>query len=173
MVFIYYWCFFYYIPFGMVESFLIGSRSGLKIQINYEMDFLMLYAHKLVKYYYVGSRSKETSRVLPFLFIQICGNVFRLMHSHRIYTSSKREERGCVIIDQDTSSMVVLLYPDISNFTFWNVKILKCKNFLINFLDELGNFKQKKFYTSKCKNFLHFKATDPLAPNLNCKYIYV
>ena len=106
------------IPFGMVESFLIGSRSGLKIQINYEMDFLMLYAHKLVKYYYVGSRSKETSRVLPFLFIQICGNVFRLMHSHRIYTLSEREERGCVIIDQDTSSMVVLLYPDISNFTF-------------------------------------------------------
>ena len=42
------------------------------------------------------------------------------------------------------SSMVVLLYPDISN------------------LDELGNFKQKNFYTSKCKFFLHFKATDPM-----------
>ena len=41
--------------------------------------------------------------------------------------------------------MVVLLYPDISNFTFQNVKILKCKIFLINFLDELGNFKQKIF----------------------------
>ena len=53
--------------------------------------------------------------------------------------------------------MVVLLYPDISNF-----KILKCKIFLINFLDELGNFKQKNFYTSKCKIFLHFKATDPV-----------
>ena len=37
--------------------------------------------------------------------------------------------------------MVVLLYSDISNFTFQNVKIL---NFFINFLDELGNFKQKK-----------------------------
>ena len=59
-------------------------------------------------------------------------------------------------------TLVVLLYPDISNFTFWNVKILKCKIFLINFLDELGNFKQKIFYTSKCKIFLHFKATDPL-----------
>ena len=35
--------------------------------------------------------------------------------------------------------MVVLLYPDISNFTFKNVK------YLIDFLDELGNFKQKKF----------------------------
>ena len=57
--------------------------------------------------------------------------------------------------------MVVLLYPDISNFTFWNVKNLKCKNFLIGFLHELGNFKPKKFYTSKCKFFLHFKATDP------------
>ena len=44
---------------------------------------------------------------------------------------------------------VALLYPDILNFTFWNVKISKCKIFLINFLDELGNFKQKKFYTSK------------------------
>ena len=58
--------------------------------------------------------------------------------------------------------MVVLLYSDILNFTFQNVKILKCKIFLINFLDELGNFKQKKFYTSKCKFFLHFKATDPM-----------
>ena len=49
--------------------------------------------------------------------------------------------------------LVVLFYPDISNFTFWNVKI-----FLIDFLDELGNFKQKnfilqnvKFYNLKCK----------------------
>ena len=39
--------------------------------------------------------------------------------------------------------------------------ILKCKIFLINFLDELGNLKQKEIYTSKCKFFLHFKATDP------------
>ena len=60
------------------------------------------------------------------------------------------------------TTLVVLPYPDISNFTFQNVKILKCKIFLINFLDELGNFKQKKFYTSKCKIFLHFKATDPI-----------
>ena len=44
--------------------------------------------------------------------------------------------------------MVVLLYPDISNFTFQNVKFLKYKFFLINFLDELGNSKQK---------ILHFK----------------
>ena len=33
---------------------------------------------------------------------------------------------------------------------------------MINFLDELGYFKQKNFYTSKCKIFLHFKATDPM-----------
>ena len=59
--------------------------------------------------------------------------------------------------------MVVLLYPDISNFTFWNVKNLKCKNFLIDFLDELGNFKQKNFYTSKCNFFLHFTTTDPIS----------
>ena len=52
--------------------------------------------------------------------------------------------------------MVVLLYPDISNFTFWNVKNLKCKNFLIDFLDELGNFKQKTFYTSKFQNVILF-----------------
>ena len=32
---------------------------------------------------------------------------------------------------------------------------------MINLLDDLGNFKQKKFYTSKCKFFLHFKAMDP------------
>ena len=57
--------------------------------------------------------------------------------------------------------MVVLLYPNILNYIFQNVKNLKCKNFLIDFLHELGNFKQKKFYTSKCKFLLHFKATDP------------
>ena len=38
---------------------------------------------------------------------------------------------------------------------------------MINFLDELGNFKQKKFYTLKCKIFLHFKATDPKKPFQN------
>ena len=65
--------------------------------------------------------------------------------------------------------MVVLVYPDISNFTFQNVKILECKIFLINFLDELGNFKQKKNYTLKCKFFLHFKATDPLQRHLGYK----
>ena len=48
---------------------------------------------------------------------------------------------------------VMLLYFDISNFTFWSVDILKCKNFLIGFLHELGNFKQKKIYTSKCNFF--------------------
>ena len=44
--------------------------------------------------------------------------------------------------------------------------ILKCKIFLINFLYELGNFKQKnftlqhvkKFYILKCKNFKNFFA---------------
>ena len=40
--------------------------------------------------------------------------------------------------------------------------ILKCINFLIGFLDELGNFKQKNFYISKCKISLNFTATDPL-----------
>ena len=58
--------------------------------------------------------------------------------------------------------MVVLLYPDISNFTFQNVKNLKYKIFLIDFLDELGNFKQKNFTHQKCKFFLHFTTTDPL-----------
>ena len=48
-------------------------------------------------------------------------------------------------------SMVVLFYPDISNFTFWNVKFQNVKKFLIDFLDELGSFKQKKIYTSKCR----------------------
>ena len=43
----------------------------------------------------------------------------------------------------------MLLYSDISNtITFWSVNILKCKNVLIGFLDELGNFKQF-FYISE------------------------
>ena len=48
--------------------------------------------------------------------------------------------------------MVVLLYPE----------ILKCKNFLIDFLDELGNFKQKKIYTSKCNFFFTFYSNGPI-----------
>ena len=39
---------------------------------------------------------------------------------------------------------------------------MKCKNFLIDFLHELGNFKQKNFYISKCNFFLHFTTTDPM-----------
>ena len=39
--------------------------------------------------------------------------------------------------------------------------ILKCKNFLIDFLDELDNFKPKKYYTSNCKILLHYTAIDP------------
>ena len=41
--------------------------------------------------------------------------------------------------------LVVLLYSDIWNFSFWSYDILKCKNFLIGFLYEFGNFKQKNF----------------------------
>ena len=43
-----------------------------------------------------------------------------------------------------------------------NVKYLKCQNFFIFFLDELGNFRQKKFSTLKCNFFLHFTTTDPI-----------
>ena len=52
---------------------------------------------------------------------------------------------------------------------------------MIDFLDELGNFKQKKFYTSKCnffftfynngpcKFFLHSTTTDPIFIKVNEK----
>ena len=40
--------------------------------------------------------------------------------------------------------MVAFLYSDTSKFY-----MSKCKIFFINFLDELGNFKQKKFYSCK------------------------
>ena len=36
--------------------------------------------------------------------------------------------------------------------------IFECKNVLIGFLNELGNFKKKKIYISKCKDLLHFTA---------------
>ena len=39
---------------------------------------------------------------------------------------------------------------------------------MIDFLNELGNFKQNRFYTSKCKLFLHFKATDPITNVTSC-----
>ena len=44
------------------------------------------------------------------------------------------------------------------------MKNLKCKNFLIDFLNELGNFKPKNVCTSKRKVFLHFTTTDPRIP---------
>ena len=43
----------------------------------------------------------------------------------------------------------ILLSNGCVHFEFY---ILKCKFFLIDFLDELGNFKQKKIYTAKCSN---------------------
>ena len=51
--------------------------------------------------------------------------------------------------------MVTLVYSDISNFTFWSIFTLKCKNFLNGFLDKLGNFKQKIFYILQQRT--HFK----------------
>ena len=65
----------------------------------------------------------------------------------------------------------MVLYSDISNFTFWSVDILKCKIFLIGFLNGLlDNFKQKKFYISKCKFFLHFTATQKFFHYNDCKW---
>ena len=40
--------------------------------------------------------------------------------------------------------------------------ISKCKNFLIDFLDELGNFKQKNFYNSKYNFFITFYNNGPI-----------
>ena len=57
--------------------------------------------------------------------------------------------------------MVVLLYPDILNFTFQNVKNSKCKNFLIDFLDELSILSKKNFTLQNVDFFLHFTTTDP------------
>ena len=50
------------------------------------------------------------------------------------------------------------------HFEFYILKCknLKCKISLIDFLDELGNFKQKKFYTSKCNFFFTFQNNRPL-----------
>ena len=67
----------------------------------------------------------------------------KVWNQKRIVSSSKFLPSG---------PKVVLLYFNISNFTFWSDDILKCKNFLIGFLDELGNFRQKK-NISKCKFF--------------------
>ena len=47
--------------------------------------------------------------------------------------------------------MVVLLYSDISNFTFWSVWHFEMKNFFL--LVFSMNFKQKIFYISKCNFF--------------------
>ena len=46
---------------------------------------------------------------------------------------------------------------DVSNFKIQNVNKLKCKNFLIDFFNELGNFMQKKIYASKCNFFYILK----------------
>ena len=44
---------------------------------------------------------------------------------------------------------------------FWLVGFDYNQNFLIGFLDELDNFKQKKFTFQNVNFFLHFTATDP------------
>ena len=65
--------------------------------------------------------------------------------------------------------LVVLLYSDIWNFSFWSYDILKCKNFFIGFLDELDNFKQKKIYISKCYFFFTFYSNGTLDQIYNLK----
>ena len=47
-------------------------------------------------------------------------------------------DKGCVVVPR--------------HFEFY---ILKCKNFLIDFLDELGNFKQKKNFTLQNVNLFY------------------
>ena len=103
-------------------------------------------------------------------------------HSRKIYStysnSSRRVLHFCFYfsfsifytniarITQHHWSCCCILTFRILHFELYN--ILKCKKFLIGFLDELGNFKQKKFYTSKCTDFLHFTATGPIAVMLVC-----
>ena len=76
----------------------------------------------------------------------------QFLYFYRSWTTNCSDYLGSIRLvcqrDQDFARLVMLLYSDISNFTFWSVKILKCKIFLFGFLDELGNFKQKKNYTS-------------------------
>ena len=55
----------------------------------------------------------------------------------------------------------MLLYPDISNFTFQNVKNLKCKNLLLLFSMNWEILSKKNFTLRNVIFFLHFKATEP------------
>ena len=48
-------------------------------------------------------------------------------------------------LDSRNSTMGCVAIP-----WYFEFHILKFKTFWIDFLDELGNFKQKDFYTSKC-----------------------
>ena len=54
----------------------------------------------------------------------------------------------------------MLLYPDISNFTFQNVKNLKCKNLLLLFSMN-WEILSKKNFTLRNVFFLHFTSTGP------------
>ena len=54
-------------------------------------------------------------------------------------------------LTRKTSYLVALLYSDTRVFTLRSVNTSKCKKFFIDFLDELGNFKQKIFYTVSVK----------------------
>ena len=44
---------------------------------------------------------------------------------------------------------------------------------MIDFLDELGNFKQKNFYTSKCNFFSHFIFLNILGLNDDILWYYI
>ena len=78
----------------------------------------------------------------------------KVWNQKRIVSSSKFLPSG---------PKVVLLYFNISNFTFWSDDILKCKIFLIGFLHELGNLKQNIF-TFKNAIFFTFYSTGPQIP---------
>ena len=54
------------------------------------------------------------------------------------------------------------LYGCVAILGHFKFYILICKIFLIDFLDELGNIKQKNLTLQNVIFFLHFKATDPI-----------
>ena len=70
-----------------------------------------------------------------------------------------------ILILQDMI-MVVLLYPDISNFTFWNIKNLKCKNFLIDF-GSVGLL----WWNAKCK-FAKKHLSKKLSPGFTLHFAF-
>ena len=119
------------------------NKKVSPISIKYYTHTWLRPAFKKFNKHFFSAQAKPSLGLwsIPFLIV--------------VYKVGPQKARIQIVRFHYNAIKVVLLYLTLKIFTLRSVKIRSVKIFFIDFLDELGNFKQKNFYTSKCKKILH------------------